>query len=297
VPHATKTLLASERPLSRAWLATYGWVAAGALVMAAGYNLFIIPHDVVPGGVIGLAQLVNHLSGLPVGLTALALNLPLLVFASRLMGPGYGVRTVTAMTTSSVAIDLLAHWRGSEAVVPDILVSTVFGGVVIGVGVALIIRGKGNAGGTAIVGQLLSRLTRVPTGRCMLYVDGMIVLGSILVMRNLAAAAYAIIGIFAISRSVDAVLNGLDASKMLMIVSDRHQEIREVILFGLDRGGTVLTGHGLYEQDQERQVIFTALGRREAVLLQKRIRDIDPRAFCMVFDAAEVLGSGFRPWA
>jgi uncharacterized membrane-anchored protein YitT (DUF2179 family) len=130
----------------------------------------------------------------------------------------------------------------------------------------------------------------------MLYIDAAIVLASVLVLRDLAAAPYAIIGIFAVSRSVDAVLNGLDASKALMIISEKHEEIRDVILHGLDRGGTVLAGQGLFKADEQRRVIFTALSRREAVALQKRIRDVDPDAFCMVFEASEVLGSGFRPW-
>jgi len=291
-----RTLLAGARPFTRPWLASHAWILAGAVLLAGGYNLFIIPHHVVPGGMVGVAQLVNHLAGWPIGLVALAINIPILVLASRVMGPGYGARTVLAMTYVSVAIDAFAHWRGTAPVIADILVSTVFGGVIIGVGIAAIIRGKANAGGTALLGQILSRLTRVPTGRCMLYVDGLIVLASVLVLRDLAAAPYAIIGIFAVSRSVDAVLNGLDASKTMMIISDRYEEIRGEILDGLDRGGTVLDGHGLYRPEEERRIIFTALSRRETVALQKRIRDLDPGAFCMVFDAAEVLGSGFRPW-
>ena len=291
-----RNLLAGARPFSRTWLASHFWILLGSILLAGSYNLFIIPHHVVPGGMVGVAQLVNQLTGWPIGLMALAINLPILVLASRVMGPGYGVRTVVAMTYVSLAIDALAHWRGSGSVIEDILVSTVFGGVIVGVGIALIIRGKANAGGTALLGQLFSRLTRVPTGRCMLYIDGVIVLASVLILRDLAAAPYAIIGIFAVSRSVDAVLNGLDASKGMMIISEKHREIREVILGGLDRGGTVLSGRGLFQEDEERRVIFTALSRREAVALQKRIRDLDPGAFCMVFDASEVLGSGFRPW-
>lgn len=283
-------------PFSREGLAGILWILAGALLVAGGYNFFVIPHAVVPGGMVGVAQLVNHELGWPIGLTALAINIPILLLASRIMGPGYGFRTVLAMAAVSIAIDVVAAWRGAEPVIDDILVSTVFGGVIIGVGLAFIIRGKANAGGTSLLGQLFSRLTRVPTGRCMLYIDGAIVLASVLVLRDLSAASYAIIGIFAVSRSVDAVLNGLDASKALMIISEKHEEIREVILHGLDRGGTVFAGHGLFEDDQDRRVIFTALSRREAVVLQKRIRDLDPHAFCMVFEASEVLGSGFRPW-
>lgn len=291
-----RTLLAGARPFSREWLISHFWILGGAILLASGYNLFIIPHQVVPGGMVGVAQLLNQMTGWPIGVMALAINLPILILASRVMGPGYGVRTVVAMTYVSVAIDALAHLRGTGAIIEDILVSIIFGGVIIGVGIAFIIRGKANAGGTALLGQLISRLTRVPTGRCMLYIDGVIVLASVLVLRDLSAAPYAIIGIFAVSRSVDAVLNGLDASKGMMIISEKHREIREVILGGLDRGGTVLSGRGLFKEDEERRVIFTALSRREAVALQKRIRDLDPGAFCMVFDASEVLGSGFRPW-
>jgi len=291
-----RALFASARPFSREWLVNHFWVVLGSVVMAAGYNLFIIPHLVVPGGVIGLAQLINQVSGLPVGVMALAINLPLLLIATRILGPGYGVKTVLSMIVSSIGIDALAHWRGLEPVIPDILVSTVFGGVIIGLAVAMIIRGKATAGGTSLLGQVLSRLTRISTGRCMLYIDGVIVLTSAVVLRDITAAPYAIIGIFAISRALDAVLNGLDASKALMIISQKHEEIRQVILRGLDRGGTVLSGHGLFDSSEERQVIFTALSRRETVALQKRIRDIDPEAFCMVFNTAEVLGSGFKPW-
>ena len=291
-----RALLGGSGPFTREWLASSLWILGGAVLAAGGYNLFIIPHDVVPGGMVGAAQLVNHLTGWPIGLVALCINIPILAIASRIMGPGYGARTVWAMVLISLIIDALAAWRGAAAVIPDVLVSTVFGGVTIGTGLACIIRGKANAGGTSLLGQLLSRLTRVPTGRCMLWIDGLIVLSSVLVLRDLAAASYAIVGIFAVSRTVDAVLNGLDASKAMMIISERHEEIREVVLRGLDRGGTVLSGRGLYRPDQERRVIFTALSRREAVVLQKRIRDLDPDAFCMVFEAAEVLGSGFRPW-
>lgn len=291
-----RALFASAPFLSREWFINNAWVVSGSLVMAAGYHFFIIPHLVVPGGVIGLAQLINHLTGWPVGITALVFNAPILLLASRILGPGFGAKTVVSMVVASLAIDGLAAWRGVTPVIPDILVSTVFGGVMIGVGVAMIIRGKANAGGTSLVGQLLSRITRVPTGRCMLWVDGVIVIASMIILRDLKAAPYAVIGIYAISRSLDAFLNGLDASKALMIISDRHEEIRNVILRGLDRGGTVLDGHGLFNQDEQRKVIFTALSRRETVALQKRIQIIDPDAFCMVFDTTEVLGSGFKPW-
>jgi len=289
-------VLAPARVLSRAWFAEYAQVLAGALLIAGGFNLFVIPHDVVPGGVIGAAQLVNQLTGWPVGLVSLAINVPLLVLASRLMGPHFGLKTLLSMIVIAAAVDILAQVRGTDPLVTDILVSVVFGGLAIGGGIALILRGKANAGGTPLVGQLLACVLRIPVGRAMFYTDACVVGGALLVFRNPDLVAYALIAIFAISRTVNAALQGLEASKALLVISDRHAEIREAVLSGLDRGGTYLSGSGLFHPEQERRIILTALGVREAVALQRRIRDIDPHAFCMVFEASQVIGEGFRPW-
>ncbi len=140
--------LASERPWSRRWCFNHMFVLVGAALVAGGFNLFVIPHDVVPGGVVGIAQIVNELTGWPVGLVSLAINLPLLVVASRLMGPRYGAKTFLAMLVIGVGVDALAHWRGTEPLLHNELVSVIFGGVAIGNGLALVLRGKGNAGGT-----------------------------------------------------------------------------------------------------------------------------------------------------
>jgi uncharacterized membrane-anchored protein YitT (DUF2179 family) len=287
---------ASPRLLSRAWCAEYAQVVAGALLVAGGFHLFMIPHDIVPGGVVGAAQLVNHLTGWPVGVVSLAFNLPILLLATRLMGPYFGLKTLLSMIVIAVAVDLLAHLRGTEPLVQDIVVSVVFGGVAIGSGIALVLRGRANAGGTPLVGQLLARMLRIPVGRAMFYVDACVVGGALVVFRNPDLVAYALIAIFAISRTVNAALQGLEATKALLVISDHHEAIREELLSGLERGGTYLAGRGLFQPDQERRIILTALSVRESVVLQRRIRDLDPQAFCMVFDASQVIGEGFRPW-
>ncbi len=289
-------VLAPARVLSRAWFAEYAQVLAGAVMIAGGFNLFMIPHDVVPGGVIGASQLINQLTGWPVGLVSLGINIPLLVLASRLMGPHFGVKTLVSMVVIAATVDLLAGLRGTLPLLENVLVSVVFGGLAIGGGIALILRGKANAGGTPLVGQLIACVLRVPVGRAMFYTDAVVVGGALLVFRNPDLVAFALIAIFAISRTVNASLQGLEASKALLVISEKHAEIREALLTGLDRGGTYLDGAGLYHPDQQRRIILTALGVREAVALQRRIRDLDPHAFCMVFDASQVIGEGFRPW-
>jgi uncharacterized membrane-anchored protein YitT (DUF2179 family) len=281
----------------RAWCFNHVFALVGAALVATGYNLFVIPHDVVPGGVVGLSQIVNEWTGWPVGLVSLAVNLPLLAVATRLMGPRYGAKTVLAMLVIGLGVDAMAHWRGLEPVLENVLVSVMFGGVSIGGGIALILRGKGNAGGTPLVGQLIARVLRIPIGRAMLYTDGVVIALALATWRNPDLVAYALICLFAISRTVDLALNGLEASKAMIVISEKHDEIRDTILGGLDRGGTYICGKGLFHPDEDRHVILTALSVRESVALQRRIRDIDPGAFCMVFDTSQVIGEGFRPWA
>lgn len=289
--------LAPERTWSRAWCFNHLKVVVGAVMVAAGFNLFVIPHDVVPGGVVGLAQIVGEWTGWPVGLVSLAINLPLLAVGSRLMGPRYGLKTFLAMLIIGVGVDAMAHWRGTEPVLINELVSVVFGGLSIGGGISLILRGKGNAGGTPLVGQLIARVLRIPMGRAMFYTDSAVIGLALLTWRNPDLVAYALICLFAISRTVDLALNGLEASKAVLVISDKHDQIRSLVLDDLERGGTYLCAKGLYNPDEERQVILSALSVREAVVLQKQIKDIDPGAFCMVFDTSQVIGEGFRPWA
>jgi len=290
-------ILAPSRAFSRDWCFNHIRVLVGALMVAGGFNLFVIPHDVVPGGVIGIAQLLNNITGWPVGLITLAINLPLLVLASRLLGPHYGVKTFFAMLVIGLGVDGFAHWRGTEPLVNDVLVSVMFGGVSIGAGIALILRGKGTPGGTPLVGQLVARVLRMPVGRAMFYTDSVVVGSALLVFKNPDLVAYALICLFAVSRTVDIALNGLEASKAMLVISDKHEEIRDAVLGGLERGGTYLSGQGLYRPEEERKIILTALQVRETVALQRQIKDIDPQAFCMVFDTSQVIGEGFRPWA
>jgi uncharacterized membrane-anchored protein YitT (DUF2179 family) len=291
-----KKILAPSRPFSRTWCFNHLRVLIGAVMVAGGFNLFVIPHDVVPGGVIGIAQILNQLTGWPVGLITLAINLPLLVLASRLLGPHYGVKTFFAMLIIGVGVDAFAHWRGTEPVLADVLVSVMFGGLSIGGGIAFIQRGKGTPGDTPLVGQLVARMLRMPVGRAMFYTDSVVIGSALLVYRNPDLVAYALICLFAISRTVDLALNGLEASKAMLVISEKHAEIRDTVLHGLERGGTYLCGQGLFHPDEERRIILTALQVREAVALQRQIKDIDPAAFCMVFDTSQVIGEGFRPW-
>ncbi|MCP5053168.1 MAG: YitT family protein, partial [bacterium] len=278
------------------WFFHYFRVILGALILAFGVVYFIIPFHVVPGGVFGISIIINQLTGFPVGTVALIINVPLFIWGVRVLGTRFGVKTFFAIFLTSGFIDLLGYFSGGKALTEDILVSSMFGGVFVGVGIALVIRADATTGGTDIIAQIISKYTKIPVGQLFLLIDGVIVMSSVAVFRKIDLAPYAIIAIFSVSKTVDAILSGLDHRKAVFIISREHEKIREVILNDLDRGGTYLLSKGLYYNDEDRNIIFSALSRKEVASLHGVIKRIDPEAFLAVLDTHEIIGSGFKPF-
>lgn len=268
----------------------------GSFILAFGVVFFIVPFHIVPGGVYGISILINHLSGFPIGIMAMLINIPLFIWGINVLGSRFGIKTFLSIVLTAVFIDVLSHFSSGKAFTEDILVSSVFGGVFIGAGIALVIRGDATTGGTDIIAQITSKYTKIPVGQLFLVVDGLIVLGSVLVFRKIDLAPYAIIAIFSISKTIDAILNGLDHRKAVFIVSSEHEQIRSMILDDMDRGGTYLMSRGLFYKHEDRNIIFSALSRKEVARLQVFIKRIDPDAFLVVLDTREIIGSGFKPF-
>lgn len=283
-----------EKLFSKLWFFNYFKVLLGSLILAFGLVFFIIPFHVVPGGVFGLSIVINHLSGFPIGMLALAINIPLFIWGVRVLGSQLGIKTFIAMVLTSVSIDVMTYYSSGKALTEDILVSSIFGGVIIGLGIAVVIGGNGTTGGTDIIAQIISKYTKIPVGQLFLLVDGIIVLSSIAIFRKIDLAPYAIIAIFSVSKTIDAVLTGLDNRKAVFIISREHEQIRDVILRDMDRGGTYILSKGLYHTDEDRNIIFSALSRKELARLQSYIKKIDPEAFLTVIDTHEIIGSGFK---
>lgn len=285
-----------EKLFSKLWFSNYAKVILGSFVLAVGVVFFIVPFHVVPGGVYGISILINHLSGLPIGIMALIINIPLFIWGIKVLGAQFGVKTFLSIVLTAIFIDAMTHFSGGKALTADILVSSMFGGVFIGAGIALVIRGDATTGGTDIIAQIISKYTKIPVGQLFLLVDGLIILGSVLVFRKIDLAPYAIIAIFSISKTIDAILNGLDHRKAVFIVSKEHEKIRSKILNDMDRGGTYLMSKGLFYKEEDRNIIFSALSRKEVARLQGFIKQIDPDAFLAVLDTREIIGSGFKPF-
>lgn len=291
-----KKAFETEKLFSKKWFFNYSKVILGAFILAFGLVYFIIPFHIVPGGVFGISILINHLSGFPIGLLALLINTPLFIWGVRVLGGQFGVKTIFAIVLTSGFIDLINHFSHGVALTQDILVSSMFGGVFIGIGIALAIRADATTGGTDIIAQIVAKYTKIQVGQLFLIVDGLIVLASVIVFRKIDLAPYAIIAIFSISKTIDAILSGLDHRKAVFIISQEHEKIRDLILNEMDRGGTYLAARGLFYKDEEKHLIFSALSRKEVARLQAFIKSVDPNAFLAVLDTHEIIGCGFKPF-
>lgn len=283
-----------EKIFSRRWFVSYALITIGAFIMASGYVLFISPYKIVPGGVYGIGIILYHLIGIPVGLTGLALNIPLTIIGIRLLGPRFGVKTVVGFILASVFIDGIAFLYGTEPLVEnDPLLSSIFGGVFLGLGLGMIFKARATSGGSSIIAMVMTKYTRIPLGQSLMVIDAMIVFLGLLSFGDWTIPLYSLIVIFITGKVIDIVLEGFSYEKTLFIVSDKYEEIAAKILEDLNRGGTFIEGKGMYKKD-EKKIIFVNVTRREVAILQDFINQIDPEAFVTVIEASEILGKGFR---
>lgn len=283
-----------EKPFSKKWFISYSLIIIGSLILATGFVLFITPYKIVPGGVYGISIVLHYLFGTPVGLMALCFDIPLTLIGLKILGPRFGFKTVVGFSLTAIFTDTLTYFWGYEPLVQgDALLSSIFGGVLIGLGLGLIFKSKATSGGSDIIAMIINKRTRMPLGQLMILVDSIIVLFGLAVFQDWKIPLYSWIVIFISGKMIDVVMEGLSYDKSLFIISDKHEEIRDKIINNLNRGGTYIDGHGMYNM-AERKIIFTVVSRRELALLQEYIHKIDPLAFMTVIDATEILGEGFR---
>jgi len=295
--------LNKEKLFSISWFKSYALIVIGSFILAAGYVYFITPYKIVPGGVFGICIVIHYLSkgifsfaplGLPIGTMGLIMNIPLTLLGMKILGPRFGIKTVIGFVLSSFFIDFLTYFWGEAPLVSnDALLSSVFGGVLIGFGLGLIFRSRATSGGSDIIAMIFAKFTRLPLGQLMIYVDSAIVLIGLIAFKDWRIPLYSWIVIYITGKVIDATLEGINYNKTLLIISENYDEIRHKILFDLDRGGTLIKAEGMYE-GKERKLIFTNVSRREVYILRDYIKKIDPEAFVTIIDANEIIGNGFK---
>ncbi len=269
-------------------------IVVGSATVGLAYDLFLIPHQVVPGGVGGISMIVNHFLNTPVGLVVIILNIPLFLIGIRTMGLGYGVKSVLGIVISSGFIDFFRYVVPVGSATTSPLLATIFGGIMLGAGLGLVLRGGGSTGGTDIVGQVIARGTDLSTGTAILIVDAIIIAAAGLAFSNIELSLYGFVNLYLSTRALDIVLEGLSYTRAMFIISDRGPEIAGAITTTMNRGATLLTGVGAYT-DSPRPMVYCVMARREVGPIRDLVRKIDPRAFITITDVYEVLGEGFKP--
>lgn len=280
----------------QAWELLWDGVAflAGSFLFAVAVNVFTAPNNIAPGGLTGLATMVNYLFGAPIGTTILVFNVPLFIWGVLQINFRFILKTLAATVISSVTIDLTAGlfppYQG------DLMLAALFSGVLSGAGLGLIFMRGGTTGGTDLVANLIGRNFRhLSLGKLVLLVDLVVVLISAFVYRNYESPLYAIINIFVSSKLIDAVLYGADtgSGKMMFIISSKNKEIAQRIMTDISRGVTELRSRGAY-RGEKGEVLLCAVRRSEVYKTQDIIRSVDPDAFVIVGDAGQISGEGFK---
>ena len=274
---------------------TYFWVSAACLLYALSFNWFFVPNDLAFGGFTGIGQIINaYVPFVSVGSVLIVLNTPLFFIGMRRFGVGMLLSSLFAMAFSSVVIDtmgMLVHFRPM-----DPLLACLYGGVLLGASVGIMMRVGATTGGTELLARLLKRrFGNLSMGRLCMIIDFVVIALHSIAFGHLENALYGVLAIFVSAQAMDWVIYGGKAAKAVYIMSDKYEEIAPMLLkmdFGLTRLQSISGYRG-----KETQVIFTVCRRAEIVPIKQAVMEVDEKAFFVVCDAYEVLGEGFGEYS
>ncbi len=276
------------RTHKREILMAYAQILIGSVIGAAAYPTFLIPNNIAPGGLTGVATILNFLAGWPVGVTALVLNIPLFLIGYRTMGKVFAFRSLVATTLFTILIDILPLKPVSE----DPLLGTLFGGVVLGIGLGLILRGGATTGGSDMVARMVHRrFNFITVGMFLFALDFLVVLAAAVFIGG-TEALYAMIDIYVCGRVIDAVMVGFGGNKACFVMTDAWQKITGRVLNEIERGCTLLEAKGAYS-GTSRPVVMCVMSRQEMTTLKRIVQEEDEKAFMFITEAHEALGEGF----
>ena len=268
-------------------------LVVGCAVSGLAYALFLIPHHFVPGGISGIAIIINYFAGLPVGALIVVLNIPVFLLGLKTMGKKYVLHSLAGMLVSSLFIDLFNKVLKVPSATDNTILAAIYGGVMLGVGLGIIFRGRASTGGSDIIGMVVSKHTGMSLGFGIMIADFVIISASGLAFGSLEAPLYGYLVLFLSTKVIDMILEGWSYSKLVIITSSRTQEIADFILRGLDRSGTALRSRSLY-LNREGELLLTVIHRKQLSDLRAFVKKTDPEAFVIINDTYDVLGKGFK---
>ncbi|MDN4493151.1 YitT family protein [Ureibacillus aquaedulcis] len=267
----------------------YIYVLLGAAVIAFGFNAFLFPNQVASGGVSGISTILNGLFGWNAGIVQYAFNIPLFIAGVFVLGKNFGLKSFVGTLALPFFVIVFAN---IGALTTNALLAALFGGIIVGLGIGFVFKGNASTGGTDLLAQIITKYTGLTLGTSVLLIDGIIAISAALVF-DLEKGLYALIGLFVTTKTIDIVQLGFSQSKMVYIISNRQDEIRDAIYADIDRGVTKVPAFGGYT-GEERLMLMVVVYQSEFTKLKQIIKTVDPAAFVIVSDAYEVLGEGFK---
>lgn len=257
----------------------------GAIIYSAGLNLFLIPNHIIDGGITGISLLVQALTGVPFSLLIVVLNLPFFYLSYRRLGAGLAVSSTYAIVVLSLFSSIFEEMKPATT---DPFLSTIFGGIIIGIGVGIVIKSGGSTDGTEIVAIWMDSKSSFSVGEIIMFFN-FFILGAAGFVFSWNSAMYSLIAYFICSRMIDAVSTGLDSSKGIFIVTTEYDKVSDAIVHDMHRAVTRLHGQGGFLKD-DKDVLYCVVTRLEVTKLKQVVHGIDPSAFLSVFDVQEVQG-------
>ncbi|ANX11835.1 hypothetical protein ABE41_007425 [Fictibacillus arsenicus] len=286
----TEQMNKQHRKLTKGKLALRGFlITIGAVLMAVGLEIFLVPNNVIDGGIAGISIMASHLTGLSLGIFLFGLNLPFIFIGYKQIGKTFAISTLYGIIILSIATTLL---HPVPPFTDDLLLATVFGGIFIGVGIGMVIRSGGSLDGTEILAILSNSKLPFSVGEIIMFFN-IFILGAAGFVFTWDRAMYSLIAYFIAYKTIDLTITGLEESKSAWIISENHKEIGDAILHRLGRGVTYLKGEGAYTGD-EKGVVFCVITRLEEAKLKDIVDEFDSSAFLAIADIAEVKGGRFK---
>lgn len=266
----------------------YVQIILGSALVALAFNIFLLPSKIAAGGISGVSTILYELFGYNPAIVQWLINIPLIVVGLILAGKEFSTKTVVGTLCVPLVIYLTA---GIEMPIDNPLLSSIYGGIVLGIGLGIVYRGNGSTGGTALIAQLLKKYTGISSGFSQLIVDGVVVVTSAFVF-NFELALYALMAIYVTSKVIDFVQLQTSPTKLVLIITENEEKIQSIIKNEIDRGLTKVKSTGGFSND-EKTMIFCVVEQSEAVYLKKVLQAAEPSSFVIFLNASEILGLGF----
>lgn len=265
----------------------------GCALFAIAIHVFVAPNQIAPGGVSGLAVVLNYLTGISIGTWSFLLNIPLLLLALCFLGKRFTLKTLVSVAVLSFLLDYVAVYLPEYS--GDALLAALFGGVLSGAGLAFVFMSGSTTGGSDILSRLLQKKhPHVSIGKILLVIDAVVIFISVIVFRRIETGLYGMVTVFSTSRVIDSVLYGADTGKAVYVMSPKAQEISEQVIAQIGRGCTLFKATGAFTKNDS-QVLLVAVRRSQFYPLKQLVYQMDPEAFVIVTDCSEIIGKGFKP--